>query len=465
MNKYWIICPILFGLLTGCATYYDKQAQLQTMITSGKFQEADHYLSKQKKFETGNNRVLYFFDRGVTNFMTGNYQESNNFFQQADHYIEDYTKNPIAEGFALLTNPMVKPYKPEDFESVMIHYYKALNYLFLNNYEDALVECRRLNIQLNRINDQYKKNKNKYTEDAFAQNLMGIIYEASGDYNNAFIAYRNSIDTYENVYQKLWNEPVPDQLKEDVIRAAYKTGFYDQVDYYERKFEIKYHPFPEENGDLVFFWMNGFGPVKSEWSINFTNTGYNDGWITLVNDDMGLNFPIYIGGYSSNQQSAFKDLSFMRIAFPKYLTRQPVFSNASLSIDDKTTVQFEMAENINSIAYQCLKDRMIREISNSIARLALKKAMEKVARNENDNLGTIVSILNAATEKADTRNWQSLPYSISYCRVSLPPGKHEVDLNAYGKGTFDQSFEFNIQSKRTTFHAYHNIESLPPSGK
>ena len=41
--------------------------------------------------------------------------------------------------------------------------------------------------------------------------------------------------------------------------------------------------------------MNGFGPIKSEWSINFVNSGYNDGWITFANEEYGLNFPIYIG--------------------------------------------------------------------------------------------------------------------------------------------------------------------------
>ncbi|MBN2164940.1 MAG: hypothetical protein JW717_01550 [Marinilabiliaceae bacterium] len=449
-------------IISGCTTYYQKQSQLQNLIVSGKFKEAETFLSKQKKLEESNNRVLYFFDRGVVNFMTGQYQTSNEYFKKADHYIEDYQSNAASEALALISNPMVKPYKPEDFESVMIYYYTTLNYLLLSDYENALVEIRRLNLQLNRLNDKYKKNKNKYTEDAFAHALMGIIYETSGDYNNAFIAYRNSIETYENVNQKLWGQSIPEQLKKDIIRAAFKTGFYDQVQFYENKFKIKHTPIPEENGSFIFFWMNGFGPVKSEWSINFTNAGYNNGWVTLINDDMGLNFPIYIGNYSSGQQNAFKDLSFLRIAFPKYQTRKPIFNNASLVINDTLTRPVEMVENINSIAYQCLKDRMVRDVATSITRLALKKAMENAARSKDDNLGTLVSIINAVTEKADTRNWQSLPYSISYSRIDLPKGNYKINLNTYGEDNSTTTFNVNIESKKTTFQTFHNIESMPP---
>ncbi len=39
----------------------------------------------------------------------------------------------------------------------------------------------------------------RYQHDAFANNLIGLIYDASGDYNNAFIAYRNAYDIYEEI--------------------------------------------------------------------------------------------------------------------------------------------------------------------------------------------------------------------------------------------------------------------------
>ena len=52
--------------------------------------------------------------------MNGKYELSNTNLNKADLYIEDYSKSLGNEALALLTNPMVKPYKPEDFEAVMI---------------------------------------------------------------------------------------------------------------------------------------------------------------------------------------------------------------------------------------------------------------------------------------------------------------------------------------------------------
>ncbi len=439
-------------------TYYEQNIQLQKLITTGQFESADKLLQGDKKNADGKNRLLYYCNRGVVSFMNGEYEQSNEFFNQADYYVEDYRNSLGSEALALITNPNVKPYRPEDFEAVMIHFYKALNHIYLNDYEGALVECRRVNILLQQFNEKYKENKNKYTRDAFAHNLMGLVYEAAGNINDAFIAYRNALEIYEEDYIKLFGVGPPEQLKQDLLRTAYQLGFGTELKFYEDKFEMTYQPANEDEGYLVFFWLNGFGPVKAEWSINFVNTGYNNGWITLANEEYGLNSPIYIGNYSDNQKNSFKNLSMLRVAFPKYVERRPLFSAATIEADGES-YPLELSQNINGIAFQCLNDRMLREIASGIARLATKKAMEAAVRNENENLGAVLSIVNAATEQADTRNWQALPYSISYCRVPLKEGINQVNLHATGQIENKVPFTFNIKKGQTTFFAFHNLES------
>ncbi|WP_430933209.1 COG3014 family protein [Saccharicrinis sp. 156] len=454
-----IVTAFISLTFVGCATYYQKNYQLQSYITDGDFNSADKLLNKDKKGETGINRVLHYMNKGMVNFMMGQYEVSNTYLEKADLYNEDYKKSFGSEALSLLSNPMVKPYKPEDFETVMVHYYKSLNYLMLEKYEDALVECRRVNIQLQQLNDKYKKNTNKYANDAFAHNLMGMIYDASGDKNNAFIAYRNAYDTYENDYKKLFNISAPEQLKKDLLRVAYQVGFMQEYNFYKDKFSLEYTPKNDDEGSLVFLWMNGFGPVKSEWSINFTNTGFNNGWVTFANEDYGLNFPVYVGNRKREEQGAFMNLSFVRVAFPKYVERKPKFSQARLRTNNQQ-YQLELSEDINAIAFQSLKDRMAREMANSIARLATKKALESLANKENKNLGSIVSIVNALTEKADTRNWQSLPYAIHYTRIPLQAGNHQVHLQVNGSGQSHETFYFDIKKNKTTFFTYHQLETI-----
>lgn len=443
--------------LTGCATFYQKTIAIQNSIESGNFESASKQLEKEKKWATNNHRVLYFMNRGVVAFMLGNYAESNKYFDQADFYIEDYSKNFGTEALVLVSNPMVRPYPAEDYEAIMVNYYKALNFIAMNNYEGAIVECRRINIRLQVLNDKYKNHKNKYAKDAFAHNLMGLIYEATGDYNNAFIAYRNALNIYEEDYTTLFGISAPLQLKKDLLYSAQRSGFHSEVDFYENKFNIKTPTYSANEGKLVYIWMNGFAPIKSEWSINLTNMGTKDGFVIFGSSELGVTFPLSMSSKSSS--GSFGDLSMVRMAFPKLVERKPYFNSASLVFENKK-YPLELSQNINKIAFETLNDRMLRELGNNVVRLATKQLMANATRKQNENLGTIVSIVNAITEKADTRNWQSLPYSISYSKVNLKPGEHTLKLeqrSANGKIKFD-NVNVKIVAGKTTFQVFHQLQ-------
>lgn len=447
-------------MATGCATFYQRTMVVQENIASGNFEQANKELEKDKKWPENNHRVLYFMNRGMVLFMLGQHEESNHFFNLADYYTEDFQKNIGSEALALISNPMVRPYRPEDFEAIMIHYYKALNFIALKDFESALVECRRVNLRLLEFNEKYKAHKNKYARDAFAHNLMGIIYQAAGDYNNAFIAYRNALEIYERDYSELFNVAPPQQLKEDLLLSARMIGFNTELRFYEEQFGLSATDIIRNEGDLVYIWMNGLGPVKAEWSLNLTNMGVSNGAMLFGSDELGTSFPIFLGSQSQTQQAQFQNLSIIRVAFPKYTERPPMYHGAMLRYN-QDSYPLEMAQNINKIAFQSLKDRMLREIGSNVLRLATKQAMEQLSRNENENLGAIVSIVNAMTEKADTRNWQSLPYALHYTRVPLSAGEHTLMLEQQrlGGGVSSDSINVSIQKGETTFQIYHQLES------
>jgi hypothetical protein len=451
-------------LVAGCATYYQKTQEFQKYVLNGNFQKADQFLENDEKGKEGRNKLLNYLNHGYVSWMLDDYDKSNRNFAEADRIIEDYVKNYSLEALSLLTNPTIKPYKPEDFEAVMLHYFTSLNYIQLNDFEDALVECRRVNIRLQQLNDKYRDHKNKYQRDAFAHNLMGMVYEANKDYNNAFIAYRNALEIYEKDYREYFNMKVPEQLKRDVMRTAYLTGFYDEVRYYERKFDTRFEYKPRKHGEVIFFWLNGFGPVKDEWSIMFTKVPSDrDGYIILQNEELDVSFPVYIGDKSDDEKQAFKDLRFFKVAFPKYVERKPVYHDAAVFANN-AKFSMEMAQDINEIAFKTLRDRMIRELGNAILRIATKKALEALADRENENLGTLVNIVNTMTEKADTRNWQTLPYSISYTRIPLKEGENNITLKTYSNRAQQKVRQYTFQGKegKIYFATHHTIASYPP---
>ncbi|HSV89200.1 MAG TPA: hypothetical protein VLH61_11215 [Bacteroidales bacterium] len=454
---------VIWLLLSGCMPYYIRQGEFHNHFRRGELEDAAKILERNREASRRRNRLLFVLNQGVVQHMLANYSESNIYFEEAYVLGEDGSRKVADEALALLTNPGVLEYRGEDFELLMVHYYKAMNFLQLGNLDAALVECRRMNIKLNALNDKHQGQR-KYQRDAFIHNLMGIIYEAAGDYNNAFIAYRNAFEVYSNDFSRLFGIESPLQLKKDLIRTAHLTGFYDQRVYFENRFGFSNtESLPEDNeGQLVFFWQNGLGPVKEQWSINFSLVRGEEGLVHFVNDEMGLSFPFVI---PSNQATGnLGDLRVIRVAFPRYVERRPVFASAKLRGSDRMA-DFELAQSINAIAFQSLHDRMFRELSTALLRLALRQAAEKSLRRRNENLGSLFGLVGAITEQADTRNWQTLPHSVYYTRLALPPGLNEIILELFdssGKLYHEIPISVNIRAGQTTFINYHTLHSNHP---
>lgn len=447
---------LLIWFCTGCATWYARTEAFHTAVTAGDFEQADKLLRKDKQMKKEKNKILFYLNRGYVAFMAGHPEESNRDFETAEQLIDEQVRQPLAQVAVLLSNPEILLYKPEDFEVIMVNFYKAMNYLQLNDMENALVEVRKINIKLNQLNDKYPDHKNRYQRDAFAHLLMGLIYDASGRYNDAFIAYRNAYETYETDYRKNFGMGAPEQLKKDLLRTASLCGFTAELQAYEKAWEMTYVPQPPSAyGQLVMFWLNGMGPVKSEWGIDFVKVKGEGGIVEFRNDQYGLTFPFVC---SSQEESSLADLRTLRVAFPKYVERPLFYKGGEVNYEGQK-YRFELAEDINQIAFKTLRDRMLREFSASLLRLAAKQSVEYVASKENDWLGLAVSLVNAVTEKADTRNWQTLPYTISYVRVPLKAADNTVELDfssAKGEKTTGQ-VEITGQKKKTQFSVYSTL--------
>jgi hypothetical protein len=104
---------------------------------------------------------------------------------------------------------------------------------------------------------------------------------------------------------------------------------------------------------------------------------------------------------------------------------------------------------------------MFEEFGKGLLRAALKKAAEHSARKEDDRLGAVIGIVNAITEKADTRNWQTLPHSIYYARVPLKEGMNDVKFILHSRDQKDSAYNFSYQAAKgqTLFHTFSSLES------
>ena len=201
ISKNILICMLLVILTGACATYYQRYLDFNRSFESGNLEGAKRFLdTKLKKGAEGKARFLYFTNYGLVESMLGNYAASNTWFEKAYIFGEDYRKNYLNYTLSFVSNPNMETYPGEAHEHLMVNYYMATNYLKMGDLESALVEARRMDLRLKSLDDKYK-GKNKFQKDAFIFLFIGLIYDASKDYNNAFIAYRNAYDTYEGNYK------------------------------------------------------------------------------------------------------------------------------------------------------------------------------------------------------------------------------------------------------------------------
>ncbi len=427
---------LLTTCIYSCDTYSIKTSEIQQQISTGQFKTASDLADQNKFLRKKRNRLLYYLEKGKIEHMAGNYALSNTWFEKAYVLVDDGIKTDAAHAVAAnLTNPMAAPYKGEDFEKVSMHYYMALNYFMLGQPDEALVEAKRINIKLLQLNDKYQNHKNKYTTDAFSQILQGIIYEASGDVNNAFIAYRNAEEIFSANGNSYFGVPMPEQLKQDLVRTARTLGFTEEYNQYIKKYNLSPTPLQTTDAEAIIFWENGQGPVKDQIVVTASGAGsffYGSYMEDGVVHDILLPIPFGTNLGSINA-----------IAIPKYNRSYSYYSKASV-ITNSTEKYFQPAEDYYAIARQCLEDRMLREAVNMAVRFASKKAgsailgeiaTQALGKDGGDLVKLGADAAGAITEKADTRNWQSLPATISYVRIPLEnKPQNKIVLKKYGAG-------------------------------
>ncbi|WEK19379.1 MAG: hypothetical protein P0Y49_21630 [Candidatus Pedobacter colombiensis] len=446
----------LMLFLFGCSSYNDMIASYYKQISAGNYAEAAKELDKNKLLKKPRNKLLFLMERGKASHLEGDYESSNRYFNEADQLLEKGMGGVMDAMVGTLVNPMTQRYKGEDFEKFMIHYYKALNYVYLNKTEDAIVEARRITLQSQEQGDKFNDKDSRYSKDAFSLMLQGLIYEYDGDINNAFIANRNAAEVYlKSENQTYYGTKMSDELKQSVLRMADLNGFTAELERFEGLFGIKYQRGPApDGGELIFFWENGLVPVKQQEELFFSLVKGNDGDLFFTN--LGGTVIIPFDHSASDGNFSLSGVESLRATYPKYVAQAPYYSSATLS-NGAQSLSFEKAEDINELAFKTLDQRFVKEMSKVLTRLAVKKSAEYVlkesskgtGKNGKDDallkgLGIGMQLYSLFSEKADTRNWQSLPANINYTRIPLQKGNNIITLNLKSASGSEESRTIEI---------------------
>ncbi len=443
------------ALLGGCAFGPNHYLKLDQQLLAGNYQAADALVADAEDDYGGKNRVLYGMDRGVTLQLLGQYEASNHALSEAEDEVERlFTRKIRNEALSFLLNDNELPFEGDPFEQVMINVEKAMNYALLGQWQEALVEARRIDHRLNVIADR-STDKGTYRDDGFARYFTGMLYEAGGDANNAMVAYRRAYEAYGA--NRAWTGlGAPLGLRSDLLRLAEGLGLTAEFQDYRRAFpEVTWQSLRAQShlAQVVVISYNGRAPVRVDQFLDVP-LGLDAARLVLLSRGYGGG-----QGHTRAGDSLLYGLNgrIVRIALPRLIPQRSTvaysrvaLSGAAGSFEGRT----EPSHTITAMAEKALSERMtaitIRASARSAVKFGVAEAVEQGLRgnarrqdryrdrNQDDMewvafvAGALLKTAAAATEEADKRSWRTLPDTIQVARLWVPPGEYEVQVQPVG---------------------------------
>jgi len=224
--------------LAGCSGPSGSyKRRINAEIAAQNYAQAERDIDQAKEREYGKkNMVLYYLDKGTALHHEGKYGESDAAFDQAEQrMVELYTKSITKAAGMLALNDNTMDYAGEPFERALTNVYRAFDWLFQGQIDEALVEARKVGLFLDELN-RTLEGKATYKDDAFAQYLSALLYADAGRLDDARISMEAAMTAY-GWYQSLYGSPTP---------------------HFEFPQEIQKTP----HGELVFVHFNGVAPIK-----------------------------------------------------------------------------------------------------------------------------------------------------------------------------------------------------------
>jgi uncharacterized protein len=406
----------LFSLSTiSCATYQSKVADSRNYLKLGQYDLAVKSLQPLAEKKDGD-QLVYLLDYSVALQMDGKIKESATALQTADRLAElqDYTSLSREAGSLLLNQEMVQ-YKGDSFENFYINAYAALNYLELGQLDDALVETRRMNEKYVKINSEDRKT---FEKNVFGKYLSAMIWEANQNWDDAYIAY--------NEAYKL--DPTIPFIDADLIRSSKRARRMDTYQQWKKSFpQVKEKPewYDKNYGELVIIYEQGWGPRKAQVG------------------GPGL----YAGGYN-----------------PPIL--QPVHNSVigmKATISGVGEYESNTVYNVERAAIETLQHDYAWLSAKRIGAFAAKEIVADQIRQKNQALGNIAWLAMQMSERADLRQWSTLPQTVQLVRVPLKAGTYNVNLQGLTTGNSlsgDGKAFANvvIKSQRITFLRWRTLK-------
>ena len=431
--------------MIGCGGY--KFQEVIEPLETGKPEDAYTYLQKRAPKEPD---IPHQLELGLVAHYANQFAESSKALRTAADIAEDrYTKSVSKELGSLVTSDKLRPYSATQYERLLSHYYSALNYVYLEELDGALVECRRATGLIN----YFKGEDEKYDffGTGFLAYLSGMFFEAAGEWNDALISYKQAAEYYKNASEKT-GVKTPDDIGNALVRLTRRLGFTDEFERYRGQYgEPPSHP--KNTGELILFYESGYVPSKGQAALMFPILKTDD-----VEDEE------FVPTLMKREGMAYDEVKLeylLRVAIPTIDSHRPRFSGISVTVGENQG-KGVLVEDIESIAIETFNAQRPMILLRTLVRGVGKYLITRQANKKNEALGLLTNLAGVLTEQADTRSWQTLPNQIFMVRMPLPAGTHTLKLSfldANGQVRGSQSVSgIEIEANRIYFLNHRTYE-------
>lgn len=399
LQRWGLVLGLL--ILVGCASYQGKLGAYFSQMREGQPMAAASSI-KEKAEKEGDDQVVYLLEYATALQAAHDFKESNQAFLKAEDLteIKDYHSLSRITGSMLLNEGLVQ-YKGEDYEKILINAMLAVNFLSVGDLEAAQVETRKINHKLKLYRTEAKKD---YEQNPFAFYLSAMIWEENRNWDSAYIDYKRAYDL----------NPQMDYIKGDLIRAAKRASRQNDFAKWKKKFPSheKSAFLAKKEGEVVLIFQQGWAPEKRPHP------------------------------------------DFPRI--PKLFPKRSETAFAKLVVEGGPKEVTQNLYSVQDVAIKTMDDAYAPLIAKRMAALATKAVVADQIRQKDETLGQLAWLAMNIADRADLRQWASLPQSFQMARIPLKEGSYRVQsagLNDLQKETGEVSEwrEIKVKAGKRTF--------------
>ncbi|WP_372882010.1 COG3014 family protein [Psychromonas sp.] len=380
---YKILLILTLTLLCGCTGY---QRNLNQLATSLNTTPPEIILAKLQEAQPRKRDYAQFhLNKGYLEFINGDFASAITTLTLAKKEMSVLQATSVSENLGAGTiSETLRSYSGYPTDRVMVHNILALSYLFSNNINSARVEILQADIAMKKLADKDSLNGQL----ASTHLISGIVYEMLNEQSNALISYRFAADTI-----KQRGQPVPQGLKQALLRMSFKLGTEQQFFDYQKQFpDLSVENLHRKNQVFVLYF-DGVVSHKVENTVVLPNRGFDQ---------------------------------LIRISMPAYPQPKQNIKRIQLSVPEQQLVT-EAVENVEVLAREDLDKEYPSILLLTTTRALAKYELVYQANKQDSVVGLLLNIATLISEEADLRSWNMLPASIQF--AYLETNQNELKIN------------------------------------